>query len=96
MQGKKDKIKIIGCSKYTCTKTGRKFAWIESFASEKCCNFNNTGSPIGANMMSIQLPDMCTSVAIMCIKKEGYADIQLESDKSQCPKRPRKILLQYM
>ena len=91
MQGKKNQVTFKTCDKYTCTPKGRNLNWVKSFAEEKCCHFDNAGSPIGTNMLSVQLPDNCTSVSVMCRKKEGYADIQMESDNSQCPKKPRKI-----
>jgi len=77
-----------GCDKFTCVKINRKtFVWKPSFASTKCCSFNQTGYRIGSSIESVQLPDMCTTVSLMCKRKEAGADMELIVE-DDCPKRP--------
>merc|ERR1719431_897421 len=87
---------IKGCIKYTCTEPKRRyFEWQTELARTKCCSFNETFHRIGCTLSSRVLPDDCTTVSLTCVKKEVYANLELEVE-DDCPERPGivKVLME--
>ena len=51
------------CSKFTCTKKGKKWKWIESPASDKCCSYEGALYPPGQEVAKLWTTDKSSQVS---------------------------------
>ena len=76
---------LDGCYQFECMKKGRKAVWEKSFSTSSCCSYQRTPFETGATIRSVVAEDGCTKVELVCVNKNGVADIEITVE-SDCAK----------